>query len=195
MCWSGYTRDLEALARPPRIADIPSNSAASRNVMIATVAAAVIVLGSVGFPRVIWPGEGNLLLDLLGAVTLFLWLFLVAPQLRSHRVTRQWARAYRKLCSDSQSSPAKIREIELRWNAAQTKCTVTDGSVAYVGKDGLERIVPLVSGMGKRSHAIFMELPSHEAPSVTSRVSAWHTTDHSVVYILAHADGSGASRH
>lgn len=192
LSWTGYARNLETLERSPRIEDMQSNSAASRNVTIATVVAGIIVLGSVAFPRLVQGVEGNFVLDLLGAVTLFLWVFLVAPQLKSHRFARQWARAYRTLCDDFQSSPARIRELELQWNAARTTCTVVDGRVAYAGGDGLERLVPLVSARGKRSRAMLMQLPASEAPSVSSRITAWHTSDQSVVYFLVHADGSGA---
>lgn len=191
--WTTYVRNREALEAGPSEADNPDNARAFRNVLIATLIAAVGVGACVSVARGLETGSLAFALNLLGAIGVFLWVFLVLPQLLAHRLARRWDRAYSRLCADPHRARATIQSLELRWNRNHSQCTVMGGRASYTADDGVTREIEMLTGLGKSQANFYVQLPRHEVPSNSSGIVVWHTADHSIVHCVVHADGSGAA--
>ena len=191
IAWASYFAARGETEQAPTLSDVPDNRRAARNVLLATVLAAALVFATIALPRMVGADGLRFLLDLVGAVTLFLWLLLVLPQIVAHARARRWRRAFVRLCEAPQRAVGELRGVELRVQGAGV--TVISGSVVFAGPGGEQHEVPLVSGLGKIQASFQVQLPRALAPSAASHAVVWHTNDLSVIHTRVHADGTGAA--
>lgn len=146
--------------------------------VMAVAAVALAALAAAPLPG---QGFGSSLFLAIGAVVLTgllakVWRMIAAVR----RDVLVWNAAYERLAVDPQRAAEVRLSVDVESHGSRRRFT---GDVSYVGDDGVERTVPLVSARHAQIH-----FPAETVISPESPVVVWHSPDHGVVHTMVLRD-------